>query len=77
MFKFATATILASYAQSISLTLESEAESSLATEANCPDCLTLDEWKAKITDLADAINYLNTGKLADNEVLLKPIFAFY
>ena len=70
MFKFATATILASYAQSISLSLQSEAA--------CDECLTEAEWAAKISELADAINDLNTKEpLEEGEILLPPILAFY
>jgi len=49
MFKFATATILAAYAHSISLSLESEG-------VNCSDCRSLAEWESKIVDLALAVN---------------------
>jgi len=53
MFKFSTATILATYAHSISLTIEALADSTLAVE-NCADCTSQSEWVEAIRQLADA-----------------------
>ena len=53
MFKFSTATILATYAHSISLTIEALADSTLAVE-NCANCTSQSEWVEAIRKLSDS-----------------------
>ena len=73
MFKFATATILASSALSVKIGLESESQSDF-----CMNCWSLDQWEVLIYELAWAqghTDYFNM--LPKGHVFLRPLYQNY